>query len=326
MSLFLICIFSDKSAISNSKFKAFGNPTNTQQNYDQAKAQLDAYNAEYNQIMQKAQTIEAELSAATEQAFVVQDEYLKKQENLRNLAIYEYKHSTIFSLLACIIDSDNFDDVLKNMDYSNSVMDFHNQSVKEQKLKKEEFDSALANLNKKSEELNAQLGLASSKMQEAQQVFDQASAVLDAEQVSKLKKDVPSGGSGNVPIPSPGPTPAPSPVPIPPGPSWSSGTASAYGGSSDPHTPNPGRTATGEICDDWSMGVAVPMSWPGYRSYFHHAIQICYNGMTILAKVNDCGYMGGGSRCLDLQPGVFKAFGFSTCQSWGLRRVEYSIL
>ncbi len=48
--------------------------------------------------------------------------------------------------------------------------------------------------------------------------------------------------------------------------------------------------------------------------------------MTVLATVNDCGYMGGGSRSLDLQPGVWKAFGFSSCNDWGLRTVSYRFL
>ena len=107
---------------------------------------------------------------------------------------------------------------------------------------------------------------------------------------------------------------------------WQSGVASAYGGSSDASTPNPGTTATGAICDDYSMGVAVPMSWPNYSSYLGRSVEISYNGMTVVATVNDCGYMGGGSRSLDLQPGVFKAFGFSTCQEWGVRTVSYRFL
>lgn len=107
---------------------------------------------------------------------------------------------------------------------------------------------------------------------------------------------------------------------------WSSGVASAYGGSSDPYTPNPGITATGAVCNDSSMGVAVPMSWPNYRSYFGRSVEIEYNGTTVIATVNDCGYMGGGSRSLDLQPGVWKAFGYSTCQAWGIRTVNYRFL
>lgn len=107
---------------------------------------------------------------------------------------------------------------------------------------------------------------------------------------------------------------------------WLTGVASAYGGSSDPNTPNPGTTATGALCDDYSMGVAIPTSMPNYRSYLGRSVEISYGGMTVVATVNDCGSMGGGSRSLDLQPGVFKAFGFSTCQAWGVRTVSYRFL
>ncbi len=107
---------------------------------------------------------------------------------------------------------------------------------------------------------------------------------------------------------------------------WKTGVASAYGGSSDASTPNPGTTATVTMCNDSSMGVAVPMSWPNYRSYLGRAVEIKYGGKTVIATVNDCGSMGGGSRALDLQPGVFKAFGLSTCQAWGVRTVSYRFL
>ena len=55
-------------------------------------------------------------------------------------------------------------------------------------------------------------------------------------------------------------------------------------------------------------------------------MQISYDGMTVYAVINDCGGMGGGSRSLDLQPGVWKAFGYSSCDDWGLRTVSYRIL
>ena len=74
------------------------------------------------------------------------------------------------------------------------------------------------------------------------------------------------------------------------------------------------------------MGVAVPLSWPNCRSYLGRAVEIKYGGKTVIATINDLGNMGGGSRALDLQPGVFKAFGFSTCQAWGVRTVSYRIL
>lgn len=143
-----------------------------------------------------------------------------------------------------------------------------------------------------------------------------------------------SGGTPAKPEPSPsggGSSPAPAPTPpaqgqAPSGASWSLGIASAYGGSTDPTTPNPGITASGAVCDDNSMGVAIPMSWPHYWQYYGRTVEISYGGQTVLATINDCGYMGGGSRSLDLQPGVWKSFGFSSCIDWGLRQVNYRIL
>lgn len=109
-----------------------------------------------------------------------------------------------------------------------------------------------------------------------------------------------------------------------PGSGWQTGIASAYGSKSDGTLG--GTTATGAIVTESSMGVAIPMSWPNYRSYLGRSVEISYGGMTVVAVVNDCGGMGGGSRSLDLQPGVWKAFGASSCYDWGLRTVSYRFL
>ena len=84
-------------------------------------------------------------------------------------------------------------------------------------------------------------------------------------------------------------------------------------------------TATGATVNDYSMGVAVPIAW-GPEAYYGRSVEISYGGVTVVATVNDCGGMGGGSRALDLQPGVFKAFGASTCDDWGVREVSYRFL
>ena len=45
----------------------------------------------------------------------------------------------------------------------------------------------------------------------------------------------------------------------------------------------------------------------------------------MVATVNDCGGFGG-SRVLDLQPGVWSALGASSCEDWGVRTVSYRFL
>ncbi len=105
---------------------------------------------------------------------------------------------------------------------------------------------------------------------------------------------------------------------------WQSGIASAYGSSSDGTLG--ARTATGATVTESSMGVAIPMSMPNYRSYFGRSVEISYGGRTVIAVVNDCGGLGGGSRSLDLQPGVWKSLGASSCYDWGVRTISYRFL
>ena len=108
---------------------------------------------------------------------------------------------------------------------------------------------------------------------------------------------------------------------------WKVGTASAYGAAAgDAYIADNLGTATGEAVTATSMGVAIPMAWSNFRSYFGKTVMIEYNGKVVTAKRNDCGGMGNGSRALDLQPGVIRAFGFTSCDDWGLRQVKYKIL
>ena len=105
---------------------------------------------------------------------------------------------------------------------------------------------------------------------------------------------------------------------------WKTGSASAYGSESDGTLG--ASTATGAVVTETSMGVAIPLSWPNARSYLGRQVEISYGGSTVIATVNDLGGMGGGSRSLDLQPGVWKAFGASSCFDWGVRTVSYRFL
>lgn len=104
---------------------------------------------------------------------------------------------------------------------------------------------------------------------------------------------------------------------------WSTGWATAYGATG---IFNGAPTAGGGICNDESMGVAIPMSWPNYSSYYGRTVEISYGGRTVYATINDCGEMAGGAVSLDLQPGVYKALGFATEYEWGKREVSYRIL
>ena len=108
------------------------------------------------------------------------------------------------------------------------------------------------------------------------------------------------------------------------GPGWITCIASAYT-IADNDPPGSTATASGIPLDESVPTVAMPASM-NPAGFYGSAIEISYNGMSVVATVTDCGYMGGGSRGLDLTPAVFRAFGAESADEWGLRTVSYRFL
>ena len=107
---------------------------------------------------------------------------------------------------------------------------------------------------------------------------------------------------------------------------WEYGTASAYGGYGDDDIIDNRVTATGDDITEETIGVALPIAYGNVEQYYGKTIFIRYNDIVVEAVINDCGYMENGTRTLDLQPGVFRQFGYDNCNDWGVRLVEYAIV
>lgn len=226
-----------------------------------------------------------------------------------------YKAGGPVNLLALALSSDSISQFAEMARYAQSILDMYGDALAEQEDEQERLESEYAEIvtakdgqERKIDDLKSKKAELDGKVARLKKEKSDAAmkAVAAAESASSAAaataKAFDSGDTSG----------------------WLSGTASAYGGSSDPGCGT--RTATGAAVSDWSMGVAVPMSMPGYRSYLGRQVEISYGGKSVIATVNDCGGMGGGSRVLDLQPGVFKALGASTCNGWGLRTVKYRFL
>lgn len=305
---------------------------------DEAEARMEAVTAEYAQLKAESDALQAQIDETAVKAMEAQRQVIAGREDLGTLANYEYRGGSL-GILDMILDAEDFRELLRNLEYLNSIQKYQADIVAQHKQRVAEYNALLDMLNTKRDEQDKKLVELEQKRAEAQAIVDEATRTLaDAEaEEARLaalalaassmynsysdpgifdgwNTNPGSGDEGTGGGSEPGTT------------GWFTGYASAYGGESDPTTPNPGTTATGAVCDDWSMGVAVPMSWSNYRMYFGRTVEINYNGMTVIATVNDCGYMGGGSRSLDLQPGVFKAFGFDNCYAWGVRMVSYRFL
>lgn len=333
---------------------------------DGAESNRQGIAADHEALVQEVADLQKRIDETTAQALEAQQEVIDGRAALAKAAVYEYRGGSAQSLVKLLLEAESFDELVRNLVYLSSVVQYQVDEVEAQKERSARFDALMEDLNAQKDEQDRKLAeLEKKKKVQAEQTVSDASTRLQGAQgeyasmVEELQRKIEEAeAQGSAPAepvavdesntntarpgdqmtdvaPDPSPSPAPdggsgsdpAPEPAPdPGAGWSTGIASAYGGSTDPYTPNPGTTATGAVCDDWSMGVAVPMAWPRYWQYYGRTVEISYGGMTVLATVNDCGYMGGGSRVLDLQPGVWKAFGFSSCNDWGLRTVSYRFL
>lgn len=332
---------------------------------DGAESNRQGIAADHEALVKEVADLQKRIDETTAQALEAQQEVIDGRAALAKAAVYEYRGGSAQSLVKLLLEAESFDELVRNLVYLSSVVQYQVDEVEAQKERSARFDALMEDLNAQKDEQDRKLAELEEKKVQAEQTVSDASTKLQGAQgeyasmVEELQRKIEEAeAQGSAPAepvavdesntntvrpgdqmtdvaPDPSPSPAPdggsgsdpAPEPAPdPGAGWSTGIASAYGGSTDPYTPNPGTTATGAVCDDWSMGVAVPMVWPRYWQYYGRTVEISYGGMTVLATVNDCGYMGGGSRVLDLQPGVWKAFGFSSCNDWGLRTVSYRFL
>ncbi|MCD8316589.1 MAG: hypothetical protein LUB61_04210, partial [Eggerthellaceae bacterium] len=344
---------------------------------DDAEEQMSLIVEQCDTLSDTVDDLQEQINEMAAEALDAQQAVLDGRENLSELASSEYREGTNESIINLIFGSQNFSELVQNIEYIIRLMNYQADQIEDQKDRQQYFDSITADLNDQKNTQEAVLASLEEKKAEAADVVENAKASLSdaqeayAERLAELEaqakavaekqaaeqqaagpsdSDSSSQDSSSTDTTTTTETVTESTssstssdttqqettvtedtstetdTSTDSSAGWLSGSASAYGGSSDPNTPNPGTTATGAVCDDNSMGVAISTSMPNYKSYLGRTVEISYGGRTVYATVNDCGSLGGGSRVLDLQPGVFKALGFSTCQAWGVRTVSYRFL
>ncbi len=269
------------------------------------------------------------------------------QKRISALSTVIYKNGEQLDLLSILTSSESFSDMIEKVETRNKVLEeYASLAVEQERISselqveyqqvskdKDEQENKLSELRDKQNELSSTVSYLQARASEltAEQQAALAAADEAAEKAADLtgegttqksdsddSSDDSSSDSGKS---SSGSKSKSSGSSVSSG--WQSGLASAYGGSTD--SVKDAISATGTKVDDYSMGVAVPMAW-GASAYYGRNVEISYGGKTVVATVVDCGDMAGGSRALDLQPGVFKALGFKSCNDWGVREVSYRFL
>lgn len=312
---------------------------------DQSVQAYDDATAEVNDLQAKIEDSQAKIDEVNAQ---LPQQRKLAEDSLRSL----YKmHQGTPGLVSLLLSSDNFSDFLTTYHYIETVQNAQVDDV--EKLAKMEGDlesaqqtlqasktaadqkqqdaaDAMAQAQSELDELNRQI--------EAQKAAEAAAAAKAAEEAAaqaaaqQQEQEAAASAAAQAQAQTQAQANQSSSNPQPSNPSatdgsevkddgeWMIGSASAY----SPESNTGGNaTASGEILSESSVSVAVPAS---QRYLLGRTVQIRWNGKTVNAKVTDTGGFAAYGRVLDLAPGVYKAFGFSSASAWGVRVVQYRFL
>ncbi len=317
---------------------------------DQSVQAYDDATAEVNDLQAKIEDSQAKIDEVNAQ---LPQQRKLAEDSLRSL----YKmHQGTPGLVSLLLSSDNFSDFLTTYHYIETVQNAQVDDV--EKLAKMESDlesaqqtlqaskaaadqkqqdaaDAMAQAQSELDELNRQIeaqkaaeaaaaakaaeeaaAQAAAQQQQEQEAAEQAAASAAAQAQARTQAQANQSSSSSQPS-NPSATDGSE---VKDDGEWMIGSASAY----SPESNTGGNaTASGETLTESSMSVAVPAS---QRYLLGRTVQIRWNGKTVNAKVTDTGGFAAYGRVLDLAPGVYKAFGFSSANAWGVRAVQYRFL
>ncbi len=304
---------------------------------------LDTLTEQLSEGEAQVAELQDQIDQLANQSIELQGRLIDDRERLAKMVVTSYKDNAEGHVLAMILSSETLDELVSQVYYAQKVSEWQadcieqlksDKQVLEQQMvqvdeakrqqqqaiadltaKHDELDQTIAELEAKADRLQAEEEEAARRAaEEARRKAEEERRAREAAERARQEAIAAAQAAGVAQV---SPTQQG-------GTGWISCIASAYTiADNDP----PGSTATssGIPLDESVPTVAMPMSM-NPASLYGSKIEISYNGMSVIATITDCGYMGGGSRGLDLTPAIFRAFGFSSADSWGLREVSYRFL
>ena len=287
-------------------------------------AELEDITEQISQGEQHVRDLQEQIDQLAEQSIELQGKIISDRQRLAKVIVEAYKQNSDARVLALILSSESMDELISQFYYAQKVSDWQAECI-DRLAQHDELDAKVDELNEKADRLQAEEEEAARKAaEEARRKAEEARRKAEEERKAKEERErkererqealKAAQEAGDVQVRATQEM----------GPGWITCIASAYT-IADNDPPGSTATASGIPLDESVPTVAMPMSMNPSR-FYGAKIEISYNGMSVVATVTDCGYMGGGSRGLDLTPAVFHAFGVSSGDEWGLREVSYRFL
>ena len=284
--------------------------------------------------------LQDQVNALADESVQLQTQIIVDKDRLAQIVANSYKEKADARTLALLLSSESMDELISQVYYAQKVSDWQADCINQLNEDKEALDTRMAEIGRAKDEQSAALEQLSGKREELNQKVEELAqkadrleeeereaarraaeeaarkaaeeqAAREAEERARQEAIRAASAAGDV-------------KPTQGGTGWIQCVASAYT-IADNDPPGSTATASGIPLDESVPTVAMPMSMSPSR-FYGSKVEISYNGMSVIATVTDCGYMGGGSRGLDLTPAVFRAFGASSADEWGLRTVSYRFL
>lgn len=289
----------------------------------QDQAQLDQMTTDLEQRQADIDQLQAQIDDLAQQSMDLQNQIISDREVLRDIIVADYKDGGL-SVLSILMSSSNIDDVVARMYYAQKVSEWQTNVVNQLKSDKSKLAAQMDQISSTKDEQQQQRDQLEQQATEMQSTIDslnQRAAELEEQERQAAEEAARKAAEAAATAQATAATATPTEGSTD---GWFTVTASAYS-IADNDPPGSTATASGIPLDDSVPTVALPMSQNPY-GHFGQLIEISYNGMSVVARITDVGDMGGGTRGLDLSTAVYRAFGFSTPQSWGLRTVSYRYL
>lgn len=274
---------------------------NNQQTYadelSDAKSNLNEQVTKLDELTTKISEMQASIDEKADAATQLEKDIADNQDKLGEMAVFFYKNPSA-SIIDFMLRSENLTQMLARAEVLYDYTDEIVRITRTEREQREQLQLDIAQISLEKDEQMASVEELKTIVSELKSKVGE----LEREQADKLYA---TGETFETDLSGDG---------------WHTGKASAYGDGGDSHT-----TAMGTSIDN-TPAIAVPMSWPNYRSYFGKKVEISYNGKSVIGIISDCGGFGPYGRDLDISYTVIRAWGFYTTDDWGVRTVKWRIL
>lgn len=262
------------------------------------KSELNAQIERLDELTAKVEELQAQIDEKSDSAQELEVSINEKRDMIGEMTVFFYKNPSV-SLIEYMLSSESLGQMIARVEFLYDYTDELAEQAAQEKQMQEKLQAEIEDISAQKDEQVAAAEELKSLIAELEVKKDK----LEAEQREKLA----AAGATFATDFSNG--------------EWHEGKASAYGGDDGAGS----TTAMGTSIHN-TPAIAVPMSWPNYRSYFGKKVEISYNGKSVIGVISDCGGFGKYGRDLDISYTVIRSWGFSSTSAWGVRTVKWRIL